>query len=277
MSKQAKLDEIGPWSELKLEIIRKYAKAYSTILARQQHPSLKHIYIDGFSGPGQHISKGSGEMIPGSPLNALEVTPPFAEYFLIDLDGTKVAHLETLVGERADVHILQGDCNELLLERVFPRIRFEDYRRGLCLLDPYGLHLDWRVLSEAARMRSIEIFLNFPILDINRNVLRHDPGKVALQDRDRMTRFWGDEGWAEELYEPSQQLSLFGDPDSEKKSNEAVAKVFRSRLRKVAGFAHVPLPVPMRNSKGSELYYLFFAAQKPVAASIVEDIFRDYR
>jgi hypothetical protein len=33
-SKDFDFDEIGYWSEVKLEIVRKYAKAYSTILSR---------------------------------------------------------------------------------------------------------------------------------------------------------------------------------------------------------------------------------------------------
>jgi hypothetical protein len=28
-------------------------------------------------------------------------------------------------------------------------VRFESYRRGLCILDPYGLHLDWTVTHTA--------------------------------------------------------------------------------------------------------------------------------
>jgi hypothetical protein len=38
-----KIDEVGYWSELKLEIIKKYAAAYSQILsAQKQH--LQHDY-----------------------------------------------------------------------------------------------------------------------------------------------------------------------------------------------------------------------------------------
>jgi len=44
------VDEIGYWSELKLEILEKYARAYSAILSGQTQPQLHHVYIDGFSG-----------------------------------------------------------------------------------------------------------------------------------------------------------------------------------------------------------------------------------
>lgn len=68
-------DHIGYWSEVKLEIVRRYAEAYSRILAAQTNPRLCHVYIDGFSGPGVHVSKTSGEFVLGSPLNALLVQP----------------------------------------------------------------------------------------------------------------------------------------------------------------------------------------------------------
>jgi three-Cys-motif partner protein len=116
--------------------------------------------------------------VAGSPLNALLVQPPFKEYFLIDLAPDKVASLRGIVGDRPDVHVLPGDCNTLLLEEVFRQVRWADYRRGLCLLDPYGLDLDWRVMGTAGGMGSIEMFLNFPVMDMNRNVLWRDLGKA---------------------------------------------------------------------------------------------------
>ena len=57
MSKKAlRFDEIGYWSELKLEIVKKYASAYSTILAKQSVVKA-HLYIDAFAGAGTHLSK----------------------------------------------------------------------------------------------------------------------------------------------------------------------------------------------------------------------------
>lgn len=53
-----KFDEIGYWSELKLEIVEKYGAAYTQTFAN--FPRLKKYYIDGFSGAGVHISKTTG-------------------------------------------------------------------------------------------------------------------------------------------------------------------------------------------------------------------------
>jgi three-Cys-motif partner protein len=190
---------------------------------------------------------------------------------LIDLDGDKVASLRDLVGQRSDVEVLHGNCNEVLLRQVFPQVAYEDYRRGLCLLDPYGMHLDWEVIHRAAEMRSLEIFINFPIMDMNRNVLRLHPGDEDPSHIGRMTAFWGDESWRRAAYR--KVATLFGSED-EKLTNEAVVAAFCDRLRKVAGFAHVAAPLPMKNSTGAVVYYLLFASHKPVAKSIVDDIYR---
>jgi three-Cys-motif partner protein len=270
-SPKAQFDEIGSWSEVKLEIIREYAVAYSTILARQ--PSLEHFYIDAFAGRGVHISKTTGQFVLGSPLNALEVQPPFRGYFLIDLDGEKIAALREAVGNRPDVQIREGDCNQILLDEIFPNVRYEQYRRALCLLDPYGLHLNWEVIQTAAAIRSIDMFLNFPVMDMNRNVLWRDPERVSPEDIARMNAFWGDESWRGIAYTATP--TLFG-PVDERLPIEGIAEAFRRRLIEVAGFKHVPSPMPMKNRRRAIVYYLFFASQKPVAENIVEHIFRKH-
>jgi three-Cys-motif partner protein len=67
-----KFDEIGYWSELKLEIVERYGSAYATAFANQK--GLKKYYIDAFSGAGIHVSKRTGEQIEGSPARALKVS-----------------------------------------------------------------------------------------------------------------------------------------------------------------------------------------------------------
>jgi three-Cys-motif partner protein len=206
----------------------------------------------------------------------VNVLPPFREHFLIDLSGKKVQQLRAIVRDRKDVHILQGDCNSVLLEDVFPQVKYEDYRRGLCLLDPYGLHLDWKVLATAGQMKTIDLFLNFPTMDINMNALWH-PVKGRPADTSRMTRFWGDDSWRQAAYRPSKQSELFSESAIEKVANPDVAEAFRKRLQNVAGFAFVPDPMPMRNSKNAIVYYLFFASQNRAGSKIVSEIFATHR
>ncbi len=266
------LDEIGPWSEVKLDIVREYAQAYSRILSGQKKLRLHHIYIDAFAGAGVHISRSTKEFVPGSPLNALNVRPPFSDYHFIDISQARIGSLQKVAQERTNVFVHEGDCNQVLLEKVFPKVQFKNYRRGLCLLDPYGLHLDWQVIYTAGQMKSVEIFLNFPIMDMNMNVLKHDPESVPPEQAERMTRFWGDESWKAAAY--STAGNLFG--YEEKTDNEAITEAFRERLLSIAGFKHVSRPLAMRNSRDAVVDYLFFASPKPEAIEIIDDIFKKH-
>lgn len=276
MTKDLRYDEIGYWSEIKLDIIKEYAVAYSRILSSRSSPSFHHLYIDAFAGAGKHKSKTTGEFVLGSPANALLVRPPFREYHFIDLDEQKIESLEQLAGTREDIYIHHGDCNRIMLDKVLPRAKYESYRRALCILDPYGLHLDWKVISTVGRMQSVDIFLNFPVADMNRNVLWRRPEGVSTHQINRMNRFWGDDSWRKEAYVPSSQFPLFGEIQEEKVPNEAVAEAFRRRLKESAGFQNVPEPIAMRNSQNAVVYYLFFASHKPLAEDIVQDIFNKY-
>jgi len=274
--KKLKYDVVGYWSEVKLDIIKDYAASYTTIMSAQRDPSFTYIYIDAFAGAGQHVSRKTGEFIQGSPLNALSIKNLFHEYHFIDLNEQKVAELENLARERRNVFVYHGDCNKILPADILPMVKYEDYRRALCILDPYGLHLNWKVVEIAGRMKSVEVFLNFPVMDINRNVLKHDLTKVDERQIERMNAFWGDESWREVAYVKSKQMSFFNEEEKEKTTNKALEEGFRKRLMEVAGFEYVPEPMPMRNKRNSIVYYLYFASPKPVAANIVQGIFKKY-
>lgn len=70
MATDLRYDEIGYWSEIKLDIIKEYAAAYSRILSSRTSPNFYHLYIDAFAGAGKHKSKSTGEFVLGSPANA---------------------------------------------------------------------------------------------------------------------------------------------------------------------------------------------------------------
>jgi len=270
-------DEIGPWSKVKLDIVKRYATKYSIIISAQKNPLLYHCYIDAFAGPGVHIAKDTKEMILGSPTNALLIEPPFKDIFLINIDHKRTASLREIVGPRENVTILEGDCNELLPQNVYPRVQWRDYKRGLCILDPYKIeNLHWKVIKLAGEMGTLDVFINFPIMDINRSILRRDQHNVSDADNKRMEMFWGDNSWREIAFK--HQKSLFSEEDSKiKVTNNELAEAYRMRLQEIAGFKIVPRPLAMKNSKNAVIYYLFFASPKGAALDIVNWIFDTYR
>jgi three-Cys-motif partner protein len=123
-------------------------------------------------------------------------------------------------------------------------------------------------------MKSVEVFYNFMIMDANMNVFWRDRSKVPVAQAARMLAVWGDDSWPKAAYLKTRDL--FGVVE-EKATNEDIAAAFRDRLKTVAGFKYVPDPVPMRNSKGAIVYYLFFASPNNTGAKIVTEIFDTYR
>jgi three-Cys-motif partner protein len=263
------LDEVGLWTEMKLDIIRDYSAAYSKILSKQS-AKIKHFaYIDAFAGPGHHVSRTTKKVIEGSP--AIALGQRFDHYHFIDLDGEMTGLLTNLSGTRTDVTIYTGDCNKILLQDVFPQCRYEDRRRALCLLDPYDLNPSWEVVRTAAAMGSIEVVVNFMVMHANRDVLlktgweNAKPAEIA-----KMDAFWGDESWREAAYRT--ERDLFGEV-RKKARNEDLAEAYRSRLMDAAGFEYVTAPLPMRNSRGNIMYYLYFAGPNEVGYRIATSIF----
>ncbi len=270
-----KLDKIGIWSEIKLEIVRDYASAYTKILSKKEWCK-GYVYIDAFAGAGKHISRKTCELVLGSPLNALEVKPQFTEYHFIDLDEDKAEIFKKIAEEKLNIHSYHGDCNEILVREIFPTLTYDSFKRALCILDPYGLDLKWETIKKATDLKTIDIFLNFSIMDANRNVLFEDLSMAKQEDIERMSTFWGDTSWKELIYK--EQKDLFGETRQIKVDDfKKLALGFRERLKKVAGFKHVPEPILMRNTKNGPLYYLYFASQQDVANNIINDIFNKYR
>jgi three-Cys-motif partner protein len=281
------LDRIGDWSVEKLNILSAYSEQYAAILQNQVTASGKrklHFgYIDGFAGAGEHVHKNSGKVISGSPQIALKL--PFDEFHFVDLDPARIERLKKMCVGTPSAHVHQGDCNTILTHAVFPLFKWDDYRRALCFLDPYGMDIHWKVIAQAGKMRSIEIFLNFPVMDINRNAKRSTLEGIDPLHRQRMTALWGDESWHAAMYAPSDQSNFLGQllggeensPEIVKKDNDTLAQAFRKRLQEVGGFEFVPAPVPMRNSTNAVVYYLFFASNNTVGNRIASHILKNYR
>ena len=283
-----RLDEIGKWSEMKLAIVGGYAREYAKILHAQHRRGVgfKIYYIDGFSGAGLHRGKTHGELVDGSPLRVLADQREFDRYYLIEKDRAKAEYLQTLCNhrfpDRTDrIFVKSGDCNHVLMEEILPGMAWKNFERVLCLLDPYGLHLDWQVVQKMGngmgKPGMVDLILNFPVLDMNMNILLKGLDEVPASQLAPMDRFWGDDTWRDIVYKPN----LFGGLEKTvrpgEKAYKALADAYRLRLKKEAGFKHVSKPLLMATpGNNAPLYYLFFASPKEVALKVASYIFDKY-
>jgi three-Cys-motif partner protein len=278
-NKMLEPEAIGIWTEIKLQIIREYASAYTTIL-KEKPWCRSYAYIDAFAGPGEFISKEDRKRtIPGSPVNALDIQNKFTEYHFIDIDRSKIEQLQKLVVGKPEFKTVRfhiGDANPILRETILPHFQYGSFKRALCILDPYGVDIEWTTIESIGKAKTIDVFLNFPLMDINRNAALKTLEAANPEEGARLTKIWGDESWKTLAY--VQQDQLFSPPVLIKKGdgNETLKRGFGERLKKVAGFEFVPEPILMTNMQAGPLYFLFFASHQPVAQGIAEDILRKW-
>ena len=267
------LDEIGAWTEIKLRILRDYAREYAKILGAN---NFQFWYVDAFAGAGLHVSRRRKELVLGSPRIALEIEPRFTTLYFLEIRPDRIALLNDLKESDKRIQVIQGDCNDVLWKEVIPRLNAAPYARALVILDPYKLNYDWRIVEALGKSKKVDLFLNFMIMDANMNMWHRNPDSPRADQISRLDIAWGDHSWWDVGYD-TRQGNLFGETDFLKTGNAALAQAYQRRLKEVAGFAHVPPPIPMKNSRGGTIYYLYFASQKPVAEKIVRYIFGKYR
>ena len=55
--------EVGPWTEIKVQIVREYALYFQKIIQAKRSYTFKSVYMDGFAGTGVLVSKTQGDVI----------------------------------------------------------------------------------------------------------------------------------------------------------------------------------------------------------------------
>jgi three-Cys-motif partner protein len=269
-------DIIGPWSEDKLQLLRKYLRAYTVIMHGQRWCRNGYHYIDAFAGTGSPRARDEERYIDGSPRVALTIQRPFHSYTFIEKTPWRVQRLWELAEEFPDqaISIREGDCNRIITTEVTPRIRYEQFNRGLIFLDPFGMDIEWSTIEQIAETRALEIFMNFPVMALNRTVLPNDPNVLTEAQIKRMNRFWGSTEWRGDIYEAVP--TLFGPVETKicRTTGQRLGRLFTKRLEEV--FPYVTAPLVMTNSKNAPLYCLIFAGHNSTGAKIVREIFQRY-
>jgi three-Cys-motif partner protein len=275
----------GDWTTDKLERVRKYLCAYTTIFTR--NPKAQYfttIYVDAFAGTGHRVDperpKPAGgffkaEADPeteayksGSARIALEVQPPFDQFVFIERDAARAAELEQLVAQfapkRDAVQIVPGEANEFLLKWCAKT----DWgrHRAVVFLDPYGMQVDWQTLEALAKTKAIDLWLLFPLgVAVNRLLTRNAPPPTAWADA--LTRIFGTPEWQPAFYPKHVEATLFGVVSVRRKDVnwDKIGKFFVARLKTT--FCNVASnPLPLRNSTNTPIYLLCFAAGNPRGA-----------
>ena len=283
----------GNWTTEKLERVRKYLKAYATIM---KNWNFHFAYIDAFAGTGYRTDRQDAdpdelmfpeiaerevqEFLDGSARIALQVRPRFQKYILIEKDENWFAKLQQLEDEfpSDDIELVQSDANEYLKD-LCSKNWIRHQRRAVLFLDPYGMEVEWQTVTAIANTQAIDLWILFPLgIAVNR-LLKKD-GNVDTTIRQKLNRFFGTTDWYDTFYETVSNPTLFGEEMVTRKTSDfrSIGQYFVKRLQTV--FTRVANnPLPLYNSKNNPLYLLCFAAGNPKGAStavkIAQDILRE--
>ena len=279
----------GDWTEQKLECVRKYLHAYTTIMNKQH---FQYAYIDAFAGTGYRDMENDEDaeelMFPdlvapevvsfhdGSARNALEVEPPFMKYVFIEKNINRYAELEELKKEfllKAEfseniIECVHGDANEYLKDLC--RKNWKNHR-ALVFLDPYGMQVDWKTIESIAQTQSIDLWILFPLGTVNRLLKRN--GEIRSSLRERLDLFFGGPDWYEVFYQLAEQI-LFFDEEQWQKIGDIFTTIEQYFIERLQGIFNgvAANPLLLRNSKNVPLYLLCFAAGNPKGAPIAVKI-----
>ncbi|GLS05389.1 hypothetical protein GCM10007860_25410 [Chitiniphilus shinanonensis] len=265
----------GPWTLIKLELLRRYLQFFNTAL--QNQPSAENpfhrVYIDAFAGTGKcdvKVSDGATRTITGSALHALECTPAFDALHLVELKAAHARELRALADSHPErnVHIYKDDCNGAL-KNILSSTNWKS-TRGVLFLDPYGMSVDWTTVEQIAATKALDVWYLFPLSAVYRqaaiNFSDVVPSKAASLDK-----VLGTTDWRNVFYIERSTTDLLT-------QKEAVIKQRESSPAEIASYMHgrlctlfkgwVSAPIILYAPNGAPMFSLFFAVSNPAPRAI---------
>lgn len=240
-----------------MEHLEAYLKGY----ARAATTARERYYIDAFAGCGDCVLRVLGIHIEGSARRALKVQPPFTGCFFIEQNPALASHLRSQMASERNVHVFEGDCNEVIPAEVLPRIP----RRAasLAFLDPTGAQLQWRTIQTLAGHRlgrfKMELLILYPYDMFIARWLKLDTMAPAL------TLMFGGDHWKRALQEST------ANREDTVARRERFVQLYCDGLRSL-GYQYVDTLGPLYRSGHHPLYHVIFAGDHPVGQRIMRDV-----
>lgn len=271
----------GDWTEIKIEILVEYAKAYLTIMNKYRR--FKTLYFDGFAGSGFIFkdNKIDIKVTVGAARRIVEISEPrsFDAYYFVEKDPKNLKLLEENTKDifpKKTIHAVCEDCNKKLLDLAnFLRNPKNKNFRTLAYIDPCGMQLEWRSI-ESLRALPIDLWVLVPTgMGVNR--LLGIDGNISDSWSERLERFLGMSRDEIKKYFYKEFDTLFPDIREIEKERNAIdrsAKLYQKKLREV--FEFVSKPHELKNSTNSIMYHLFLASNNETAVKIGNDIVKKY-
>ena len=186
------MDEVGAWCEDKYRLVGLYLNLFATGMKFKWD---KRVYIDLYSSAGISRIRGTGKLVTGSPLIALNANDPFDLYIFCDVDHGKLDALKQRaqkIGRGRNIEYVTGDCNSVVdtICSKIPRASLDNKVLSLCFADPYDIGIKFSTVRKLANRFLIDFLVLLAYMDPNRAHLQYlNPGNKKVDE------FLGLPGW----------------------------------------------------------------------------------
>lgn len=264
--------EFGHWTELKLEILRRYLDEFTTTT---KNKARARVFLDAFAGQGVGRSRETGDVFEGSVRIALQTEgPPFTHLRFVEVDSTKARRLrEDLSAEfpGRDILVYEGDCNQMV------RLALADladlaWAPTFAFLDPDGIQLKWSTVEALADHKrghkfKVELWLLFSTMGLVRR-LALDEEKLRPGDEQAASDAFGDDSWRP-IYDARRDDRIDG-----KRARYEYINLYRWKLERELNYSHT-FALEIRNDRGVPIYAMVFATDHEAGKRIMLNRYED--
>lgn len=241
--------EVGSWTPMKHEKFRYYCSMFATSMKNKWD---KRVYLDLFSGCGKCSVRDSNQIVPGSPLLALDVEDSFDLYIFCEKDKVFISVLKERVANYFPSKTCKFVCGDINtnLARLFEEMpAFSKENRGLtfCFVDPFKMgDLDFDTIRSIQEKIIVDFLVLIPsFTDINRN--EHN---YTRDSNNSLDRYLGTDTWRAKWQSPQRHRMSFGD---------FIAQEFCLQMRDLQYLYEGPGDLKLiRGENNSPMYHLAF-------------------
>lgn len=273
----------GQHTELKLSIIEKYLRAFSSAL---KNKFSELWYIDAFAGTGKRTVKveargedlfdaevpESVEQRRGSAQIAIDIRPPFHRLIFIESKQRYCNALRELAAQYPDrdIVVVEEDAN-LSIQK---ELRGSEWKsaRAVLFLDPYGMEVDWETLVAIAATKAIDVWFLFSLSGLYRQATRKSD-KITEEKRAALTKMFGSDQWERELYSDMGQGDMFGGGPTQREFDvKGLERYVKRRLETLFPKVFEPLALPVNKAPQRFSLFLCISNDEPKALGLATRI-----
>lgn len=286
----------GSWTVEKLGAFEKYVNAYLTIMNKYRDQfGWKLLYFDGFAGSGtrttnqgadselmmelfreQEISLEQISVYQSAAERVVNIKQRgFDYYYFVDLDKSANDELKEKLypysNQGKNLTFRNTDANSIT-KRMGEYLIANEKIKGLVLLDPFGMNLDWETIA-ALKGASVDLWILVPSGVIINRLLERDG---SLKHIEKLKQYFGltKSEIESRFYTKKTDKTLFGEIEKMEKVKEPIkriAELYVERLKILFPYV-TENPLVMTNTKGVPIFHFVFASNNKNAMKIAQQI-----